>query len=404
MGLRSIKEIYIIGHGPSSSHTMGPYFACQYILKKYKDFDIQEIEVTLFGSLALTGKGHLTDAIIDLALKDIKHSVAFDYQTPKSHPNTMTFLIKCKNKVATESVVSIGGGSIVTVDNDNSGLSEEIYPHQYMKDIQQYCEDNNLTFYDYVMKFEKEDPTPYFKKVLKTMDEAVERGMKAEGYLPGSLKVKRKAKAMYDARETCQLDIKDVPMNVAIASFAVAEENAAGGVIVTAPTCGSAGVIPGCIRYLRMKGIDDETIIKGLMVAGLFGIICKTDASVSGAEAGCQAEIGVACSMGAAMIAYCFGKGIVDIIQAAEIALEHSLGLTCDPVDGYVQIPCIERCAIYAVKAIDAVKLAIVIPNDDIHVSYDNSVKTMYRTGLDMNQKYKETSQGGLAETLKSKK
>ena len=208
---------------------------------------------------------------------------------------------------------------------------------------------------------------------------------------------------MYDARETCLLDIKDVPMNVAITSFAVAEENASGGIIVTAPTCGSAGVIPGCIKYLRMKNVDDDTIVKGLMVAGLFGIVCKTNASVSGAEAGCQAEIGVACSMGAAMIAYCFKKSISDIIQAAEIALEHSLGLTCDPVEGYVQIPCIERCAIYAVKAIDAVKLAIVIPNDDIHVSYDDSVKTMYKTGLDMNQKYKETSQGGLAETLKQK-
>ena len=403
MGLRSIKEIFVIGHGPSSSHTMGPYFASQYILKKYKELDIQEVEIILYGSLALTGKGHLTDAIIDLAFKDVKHKITFDEITTKGHPNTMTFIVKTKDKEITENVISIGGGSIVTVDNVENGLPEEIYPHQYMKEVQDYCVKNNMSFYDYVMKFEKEDLTPYFKKVLKTMDEAVERGIKAEGYLPGTLKVKRKAKAMYDARETCQLDIKDVPMNVAIASFAVAEENASGGVIVTAPTCGSAGVLPGCIRYLRMKNVSDEDIIKGLMVAGLFGIICKTNASVSGAEAGCQAEIGVACSMGAAMIAFCFKKGIVDVIQSAEIALEHSLGLTCDPVEGYVQIPCIERCAIYAVKAIDAVKLAIVIPDDDIHVSYDDSIKTMYKTGLDMNQKYKETSQGGLAEILKQK-
>ena len=201
--------------------------------------------------------------------------------------------------------------------------------------------------------------------------------------------------------EDTTLGVNDVAMNVAIHSFAVAEENAAGGIVVTAPTCGSAGVIPGCIKYLRMKGVSDNNIVRGLMVAGLFGIVCKTNASVSGAECGCQAEIGVACSMGAAMIAFCFGKNIIDINQSAEIALEHSLGLTCDPVEGYVQIPCIERCALFAIKAINAVKLAIVIPNDDIHVSYDDSVKTMYKTGLDMNPNYKETSLGGLAEIIK---
>lgn len=401
MGLRSIKEIFVIGHGPSSSHTMGPYFACQYILKKYKDLPIKEIEVTLYGSLALTGKGHLTDAIIDLALKDITHKIIFNKKTVKGHPNTMTFKIHTGRKVISENVISIGGGSIVTVDNVDNLLSEDIYPHQYMKEIQKYCEDNDISFYDYVMKFEKEDLTPYFKEVLKTMDNAVERGLLATGYLPGDLKVKRKAREMYEAMEETSLGLNDVAMNVAIHSFAVAEENAAGGIIVTAPTCGSAGVIPGCVKYLRMKGVSDTNIIRGLMVAGLFGIVCKTNASVSGAEAGCQAEIGVACSMGAAMIAFCFGKNIVDIVQSAEIALEHSLGLTCDPVEGYVQIPCIERCALYAIKAINAVKLAIIIPNDDIHVSYDASVKTMYQTGLDMNKKYKETSLGGLAEILK---
>jgi len=402
MGLRSIKEIFVIGHGPSSSHTMGPYFACQYILNKYKDEKIKEIEVILYGSLALTGKGHLTDAIIELALKDINHKITFNTKTVKGHPNTMTFKIKTAKKTISENVVSIGGGSIVTVDNIETINEGETYPHQHMSEVQKYCEDNDMSFYDYVMKFEKEDLTPYFEKVLKTMDEAVERGLLTEGYLPGKLKVKRKAKSMYEAMEETSLGVNDVAMNVAIHSFAVAEENAAGGIIVTAPTCGSAGVIPGCVKYLRMKGVSDKNIVRGLMVAGLFGIICKMNASVSGAEAGCQAEIGVACSMAAAMIAFCFGKNIVDIIQSAEIALEHSLGLTCDPVDGYVQIPCIERCAIYAIKAINAVKLAIIIPNDNIHVSYDDSIRTMYLTGLDMNKKYKETSLGGLAEIIKS--
>ena len=399
MGLRSIKEIFITGHGPSSSHTMGPYFACQYILKKYPEASF--IQVTLYGSLALTGKGHLTDYIIDKALKDVPHEIVFNTKAKTKHPNTMTFKVTVNKKTHSENVISIGGGSIVTIDNINEQEVENIYPHTHMSEIVKYCKKNDISFYEYITKHEGEDICDYFKSVLKVMDEAYERGLKAEGYLPGKLKVKRKAKAMFEAMEETSLGLNDVAMNVAIASFAVAEENAGGGIIVTAPTCGSAGVIPGCIKYLRMKHVTDDNIIKGLAVAGLFGIVCKMNASVSGAECGCQAEIGVACSMGAAMIAYCFGKQIDDIVQAAEIALEHSLGLTCDPVDGYVQIPCIERCAIYAIKAINAVKLAIVIPNDDIHVSYDDSIKTMYQTGLDMNKKYKETSLGGLAEIIK---
>ena len=399
MGLRSIREIFIIGHGPSSSHTMGPHFACNYILKKYKN--IKYIKVTLYGSLALTGKGHLTDYIVDLSLKDIPHEVIFDVKTVTEHPNTMTFEVETDEGTYSENVISVGGGSIITRDNLLDTKIKEIYPHQYMTDIMNYCLENDISLYQYVEMHEKEDTFEYFKKVLEVMDKAFERGLKAEGYLPGSLKVRRKAKEMYEAMEHTTLGENDVAMNVAIASFAVAEENASGGIIVTAPTCGSAGVIPGCIKYLRMKGVSDENIIKGLMVAGLFGIVCKMNASVSGAECGCQAEIGVACSMGAAMIAHCFGKGTVDIVQSAEIALEHSLGLTCDPVDGYVQIPCIERCALFAIKSINAVKLAVIIPDDDIHVSYDDSVKTMYKTGLDMNAKYKETSLGGLAEIIK---
>jgi len=400
MGLRSIKEIFITGHGPSSSHTMGPYFASQYILKKYQG--LKHVEVTLYGSLALTGKGHLTDYIIDVAFKDVPHKIIFNKKTKTKHPNTMTFkVVDSFDKEHLENVISIGGGSIVTVDNINEIGAKNIYPHTHMSEIMKYCTSHDMSFYDYVVAHEGKDIYNYFKDVLKVMDEAYERGLKAEGYLPGKLRVKRKAKAMYEAMEETTLGVNDVAMNVAIASFAVAEENASGGIIVTAPTCGSAGVLPGCIKYLRMKKVSDENIIKGLAVAGLFGIVCKMNASVSGAECGCQAEIGVACSMGAAMIAFCFGKEIADIVQAAEIALEHSLGLTCDPVDGYVQIPCIERCAIYAIKAINAVKLAIVIPNDDIHVSYDDSIRTMYQTGLDMNKKYKETSLGGLAEFIK---
>ena len=399
MGLRSIKEIFITGHGPSSSHTMGPHFACDYILKKYKD--IKYIKVTIYGSLALTGKGHLTDYIIDLSLKNYPHEIIFDKETITEHPNTMTFEVTTEKGTFSENVISIGGGSIITADNLLDTKKKEVYPHQYMTEIMNYCIKKDISLYQYVVDHEDKDIYSYFEQVLKVMDEAVERGLNATGYLPGKLKVRRKAKEMYESMEKSSLGVNDVAMNVAVHSFAVAEENASGGVIVTAPTCGSAGVIPGCIQYLRMKHVSDENIVKGLMVAGLFGIICKMNASVSGAECGCQAEIGVACSMGAAMIAHCFGKNTVDIVQSAEIALEHSLGLTCDPVDGYVQIPCIERCALFAIKAINAVKLAVIIPDDDIHVSYDDSVKTMYQTGIDMNAKYKETSLGGLAEIIK---
>lgn len=401
MNLRSIKEIYVIGHGPSSSHTMGPYFACEYVINKYKDRDIKEISVTLFESLALTGRGHLTDHIIDLALKDIKHKIIFNTHRKTKHPNVMEFKIVTTKKTFTEYVVSIGGGTIVHADNYKKLDEKSVYPHQYMKEIVNYCTKYDMSFYDYVKKFEDPDIEDYMTKVLATMDDALIRGMNAEGYLPGELKVKRKAKAMLENMKQTENSTSDVAMNVAIASFAVSEENASGGIIVTAPTCGSAGVIPGCIRYLRMRNVTDKNIIRGLMVAGLFGMCCKVNSSVSGAECGCQAEIGVACSMAAAMIAFCFGKDMTNIVQSAEIALEHSLGLTCDPVLGYVQIPCIERCAIFAMKAINAVKLAVVIPDDDIHVSYDDSIKTMYKTGLDMNSKYKETALGGLAEILK---
>ena len=398
--LRSIREIFVIGHGPSSSHSMGPYNAGKYILNKYQEQKIKEIKITLYGSLAFTGKGHLTDQMLDIALKDIPHTVIFDVKTKKKHPNTMVFEINTLNKKYKETVLSIGGGTIVTKDNKKELLSKEIYPHQTMSEITKYCLDNHLSLYDYIVKYEDDDIFDYFKNVLKAMDQAVEEGLKGEGYLPGELKVQRKAKSMYEEMMAKHME-EDIISNVSVASFAVSEVNASGGIIVTAPTCGSAGVIPGCIRYLRLNKIPEEQIVKGLMVAGLFGMICKTNASISGAEAGCQAEIGVASSMGAALIASCLCDNLVDIVQSAEIALEHSLGLTCDPVCGYVQIPCIERNAVYALKSIAAYKLAIIIPNDSIRVSYDDSVKTMMKTGLDMNKKYKETSQGGLAEFVK---
>ena len=396
--MRSIKEIFVIGNGPSSSHTMGPSFAVDYILKKYPH--AKHVKCTLFGSLALTGKGHLTDYIIDLKLKGIDHEIIFDPNNQKEHPNAMLFVVTDKDgQVHEEPIISIGGGTIITKDNPTLA-DKEIYPHNSLKEILQYCKEEKLSLSDYVLRFEEKDILDYLNKVYETIEECRTRGISKTGYLPGSLRVKRKARTMYQNMRKKKNGKTDFNMNIVISAFAVAEENASGGVVVIAPTCGSAGVIPGAITYLKMKSYGQKEIVRGLLVAGLIGILAKTNGSVSGAEAGCQAEIGVACSMAAAMVASVLGEDNDNIAQSAEIALEHSLGLTCDPVCGYVQIPCIERCAIYALKAINAATLSELIPSEDAKVDFDTIVKTMIQTGRDIPTGYKETSAAGLAKNI----
>lgn len=400
--MHSIKEIFVIGYGPSSSHTMGPANACKYILDKYSD--IKSIKVTLYGSLALTGKGHLTDYIINLKLKDIPHEVIFDKVSEVKHPNTLIFEVVTKDNIThKEEVLSIGGGSIVTSDSENG--HQDVYPHSSLKEIIQYCDVNHISLADYVKRYESSDIEDYIVNMMSVMDEAVQRGISTDGYLPGELKLKRKAPELnrrLEHERSVSDNVKRIyDLIMIVCAFATAEENASGGTIVTAPTCGSAGVIPGCLAYLKARGTEEKKIVEGLMVAGLIGMLCKTNGSISGAEAGCQAEIGVACAMGAAMIAFAKDMGNFKAAEAAEIALEHSLGLTCDPVKGYVQIPCIERCAMYALKAKSAVSLVKLIPFSSQVISFDDSVKTMYRTGKDLACGYKETGEKGLAELLK---
>ncbi|HPY79858.1 MAG TPA: L-serine ammonia-lyase, iron-sulfur-dependent, subunit alpha [Bacilli bacterium] len=398
--MRSIREIFITGYGPSSSHTMGPVFAAQYILKKYPD--PKYVKVTLYGSLALTGKGHLTDYALDQQLKFVPHEIVFDCETPAKHPNTMLFTItKEDGKIENETILSIGGGTIVTRDNAYDFVGYEIYPEHNLKEVILYCKKNHISLEEYVIRHEGEDILTYLDNVYQTMENARLRGISTSGKLPGSLGVERKAREMFMNMRKAKDGKTNIHMNVAIASFAVAEENAAGGLIVIAPTCGSAGVIPGAITYLKMKDYSRRQIVRGLLVAGLIGIIAKTNASISGAECGCQAEIGVACAMAAAMLADVQDIGIDNVAQAAEIAMEHSLGLTCDPIDGYVQIPCIERCAIFALKAINAATLAKLIPAMEAKVSFDQSLATMYSTGLDLKEGYRETSLSGLAKLVK---
>ena len=400
MGFRSIREIFRVGHGPSSSHTMGPAMACDYILNKYKN--ISFVEVSLFDSLALTGKGHLTDYIIDLKLKNIPHKINFNFDVHRSHPNTMQFLVTLADgSVLDEKIVSIGGGTIVTKDNIDSFTTNDLYEESSLEEILESCEREKLGLVDFILKHEGRDILSYMSNIYDEMEKAKNRGISQRGFLPGKLGLVRKAPLMFQEMLSKPGSEHDIHLNMAITAYAVSEENASGGIVVIAPTCGSCGVIPACITYLLKKDYSKSQIIRGLLVAGLIGIICKTNASISGAEAGCQAEIGVACAMGAAMISAVKGFSNSDIAQSAEIAIEHSLGLTCDPVDGYVQIPCIERNAVFAIKATTASNLAKVIPASSAKVSFDTSLKAMYQTGKDLNKGYRETSTEGLAKLVK---
>ena len=399
--MNSIKDIYVIGNGPSSSHTMGPSFAVDYIIEKYKK--IKFVKVTLYESLALTGKGHLTDYIINKKLTEngIENVIVFDLKTAVEHPNTMKFEITLEdNSIVEEKVISSGGGTIITSTSIN--IANDVnYKERNLTEILEFCRENEVSLYSYVINHEGDKFLDYLKLILSTMDDAISRGKSKEGILPGSLKVKRKAKDMLLKTESISDNFNKTELLVSVSAFAVSEENASGGVVVTAPTCGSSGVIPGVLTYLRLKGFSDEKIIEGLAVSGLIGKIIKENASVSGAVSGCQAEIGSACSMGAAMIMHVYGANNEKIAQAAEMALEHSLGLTCDPIRGYVQIPCIERNSVFALKAINAAHISMIIDKETSLISFDDIVDTMYRTGKDLHAGYKETSTKGMSEIKK---
>lgn len=399
--MKSIRDIYVIGNGPSSSHTMGPAFAVEHILNKYKK--VKFVKVYLYESLALTGKGHLTDYIIEKKFKEagVTCEIVFDLKTAVEHPNTMNFEVTLDDlSIVNEIIVSSGGGTIVT--NDDAKKDEkEVYKEVNLTEILKFCSENGISLYEYAIKHEGEELLNYLKNVLKTMDDAIARGRSASGVLPGSLKVKRKARDMFEKTQTISDDFNKIELLVSVSSFAVSEENASGGVVVTAPTCGSSGVIPGVITYLRLKNYSEEKIIEGLAVAGLIGKIIKENATVSGAVGGCQAEIGAASSMGAALMMHVYGASNEKIAQAAEMALEHSLGLTCDPIRGYVQIPCIERNSVFALKAINAAHIALIIDKETNLISFDDIVDTMYRTGKDLHTGYKETSTKGMSEIKK---
>jgi len=395
--MHSIRYIYKIGIGPSSSHTMGPKRAAEKFLALYNG--VAKYKVTLYGSLAATGRGHMTDKAILGVLEPIapteiewKSSVFLPF-----HPNAMTFHAYNQHglEIGHRTYYSVGGGDIVEEGHDVPALPE-VYEMSHITEIKEWCRNSGRSYWEYVNERESPEIWDYLREVWQVMKESVQRGIEAEGVLPGGLGVSRKAVSYYVKAMGYADSLKSRGMVYAYA-LAVSEENASGGKIVTAPTCGSCGVIPAVLYHLHLtKGFSEQRILRALATAGLFGLVAKTNASVSGADVGCQGEVGVACAMAAAAANQLFGGTPAQIEYAAEMGLEHHLGLTCDPVCGLVQIPCIERNAYAAARALDS-NLFSTFSDGNHFISYDRVVEVMKQTGHDLPSLYKETSQGGLA-------
>ena len=403
--MKSLRELYRIGKGPSSSHTMGPQRAAQLFLERCSN--ASSYEVTLYGSLAATGKGHMTDVAIEEVLHP-HHTVSIIWKPQvffPFHPNGMKFVGRDVNGDIIDewTVYSIGGGALSdgTDGHDELGASE-VYDLNKMSDIQSWCYDNGRSFWEYVEKCEDKEIWDYLKTIWQTMKEAILRGLDHEGVLPGPLNLPRKAATYYTKAKGYRASLQSRGLVYAYA-LAVSEENASGGTIVTAPTCGACGVLPAVLYHMQeAHGMSEQRILRALATAGLVGNIVKHNASISGADVGCQGEVGVACAMASAAACQLFGGSPAQVEYAAEMGLEHHLGMTCDPVCGLVQIPCIERNAFAAARALDADLYASF--SDGHHsVSFDKVVEVMRQTGHDLPSLYKETSEGGLAKGLGKK-
>ena len=396
--MKSLKELYQIGMGPSSSHTMAPEKIAKYLMKKYPS--ATGYKVTLYGSLALTGKGHGTDTVLKKVLGNETQIVFDTSKTNLPHANTLDIEVyNSDNYIAKHRAYSLGGGAI-EIENEPVITPPEVYSLNTFDEIKSYCIDKEIRLCDYVYESEP-NIKEYLSDIWEQMCLSIKKGLKTDGILPGGLNVKRKAKFLYQQRHIDESPETRENRLVCSYAFAVAEENADGGYIVTAPTCGSCGVLPAAFYYVKnTRNVSDEDIINGLATAGLIGNLIKTNASISGAECGCQAEIGSACAMAAGGLAEIFGLSAEQIEYAAEISLEHHLGLTCDPVNGLVQIPCIERNAVAAMRALNSLSLADFLSSTRT-VSLDTIIQTMYETGKDLSNRYKETSEAGMAKLYK---
>ena len=395
--MQSIRTLYKVGKGPSSSHTMGPERAAKLFREMTPEAD--RYEVILYGSLAKTGVGHGTDRVLVDTLAPYPTKIVFASVDPGNmkHPNTLDLIAYKDNKETQRiRVESIGGGDIV-VEGEAQHADAEVYPENSFAEIARFCQWRHVSLPEYVELNEGPEIWSFLEHIWHVMRQSIEDGLAAEGILPGGLNVQRKAKYLYE--RTHLLDLPQVRELQLVCSyaFAVAEQNAGNGTIVTAPTCGSCGVLPAVLMYMQQKyDLPDRKIAEALGVAGLFGNLVRHNASISGAECGCQAEIGTACSMAAAAMGELTGLTIEEQEYAAEIAMEHQLGLTCDPICGLVQIPCIERNAVAAKRAIDASNLSHMLVGTRT-ISFDMVVRTMYETGVNMNRAFRETSEGGLA-------
>ena len=401
--MKSIRDIYKIGKGPSSSHTMGPAKAMGIYVSEHSE--AEAYHVVLFGSLADTGKGHGTDKAIE-SMTEKPVTIEFnvvDRDLP--HENTMDIYSVVGGEQRDKMrVMSVGGGDI-RIEGRGDPTFSDVYPEKTFDAISAYCKKEGIRLSDFVYLREGEEIVPFLYDVWTTMKNAIHQGLTTSGILPGGLEVERKAQYLYNQRHIDESPITRENRIVCAYAYAVSEQNADNGIIVTAPTCGACAVLPSVLKYMQERhNFSDRQIINALAVAGLIGTLVKTNASISGAECGCQAEVGTACSMASAALGELFEMGLNQIEYAAEIAFEHHLGLTCDPICGLVQIPCIERNAVAAMRAINAVNLANFLSGSR-KISLDLVIKTMYETGKDLSHHYRETSTGGLAKLyMKQKK
>ena len=397
--MKSIRDIYKIGKGPSSSHTMGPERAARLFLSEHPEAD--RIRVILYGSLSKTGVGHGTDRVLQEVLSSVENEIVFSKEQPQdvTHPNTMDFFAyKEGQETGHIRVESIGGGDIRVPGQPEAGESEEVYIEHSFAEIAYFCKWRYIhSLSEYVELNEGPEIWDFLMEVWLVMKRSIDEGLSKTGVLPGGLNVQRKARFLYE-----QVPQDDIPalkefQRIAAYAYAVAEQNADNGTVVTAPTCGACGVLPAVLKYAQVtRGFSDEKILRGLATAGIIGNLTKQNASISGAECGCQAEIGTACSMAAAALAELYGQDLEQVEYAAEVAMEHHLGLTCDPICGLVQIPCIERNAVAAVRAMNACNLSYFLTGSR-NISYDMVCRAMKETGVNLDHRFRETSEGGLA-------
>ena len=396
--MKSIREIYKTGKGPSSSHTMGPERAANYFKNAHPQAD--GFRVILYGSLSKTGVGHGTDRVLREVLAPVPTEIVFSGEAlpASAHPNTMD-LIALKNGAEADRlrVESIGGGDI-RIPGQTDSESEEVYVEHSFAEIADFCKWRYIqTLSDYVELNEGPEIWAFLLDVWQTMKQSIDEGLSKTGVLPGGLNVQRKAKYLYEQHPDDENPAMKEFQMIAAYAYAVAEQNADNGTIVTAPTCGACGVLPAVLKYAQVtKGFTDEQVCRGLATAGIIGNLTKTNASISGAECGCQAEIGTACSMAAAALAELYHQNLDQVEYAAEVAMEHHLGLTCDPICGLVQIPCIERNAVAAVRAMNACNLSYFLTGSR-NISYDMVCRAMRETGVNLDHRFRETSEGGLA-------